>query len=206
MALDFSALQTEFFARGFSDLNDGSTGLTRAKRWLVDATHEIDDMADWPYLITSTTKNAFPATISDLGTIRAVTDVASQYTLQPADLRWLRELYGDLSTAGTATFYYLTDATSFSVYPLSTATLTIDYLKASVDLSAGSDTPLMPDRYRMAVVHYAVAAAREDRGDAAGAQSARAQGDVVVARMGEKLLARQHQGPDQFWPAVGQDC
>jgi hypothetical protein len=29
MALDFTALQTEFYARGFTDLNDGGAGATR---------------------------------------------------------------------------------------------------------------------------------------------------------------------------------
>jgi hypothetical protein len=63
----------------------------------------------------------------------------------------------------------------------------------------------MPDRFRMAIVHYAVALAREDRGDYQGAASARQQGDAVVALMVDRLIDPQHQAPSRYAAAVGDD-
>jgi hypothetical protein len=53
---------------------------------------------------------------------------------------------------------------------VTTATVTVDYWKVGPDLSADADVPLMPDRFRMGIVHYAVASALKDRGDLQGAQ------------------------------------
>lgn len=204
MALDFTALQTEVFARGLSDLNDGGTGATRVKRWIVDASHEIDGLADWPYKLASTTGTA-PLTIADLDVIEAVAVVGTFTPLDPTDRRYLRVTFADLTTAGTASFYYFTGQTTITTYPVTTATLTVDYWKVGPDLSAGSDTPLMPDRFRMGIVHYAVASALKDRGDEAGAKSAREDGDRVVSQMMASLLVPSHQAASQWIGLVGDD-
>jgi hypothetical protein len=39
---------------------------------------------------------------------------------------------------------------------VTTATVTVDYWKVGPDLTAGATLPLMPDRFRMGIVHYAV--------------------------------------------------
>jgi hypothetical protein len=205
VALDFAAMQTELFARGLSDLNDAGAGLTRVKRFLNDAAHEIDNLADWPYKLASTT-GTVPLAISDLDVIECVTDISNLSALSPTDRRYLRDTYADLTTTGTAQFYYFTGQTTITTYPVTTATLTVDYWKVGPDLSAGADTPLMPDRFRMGIVHYAVSAALADRGDAAGSQAARADGDRVVSQMMGSLLNPQHQAPAQFVEAVGDDC
>jgi hypothetical protein len=204
VALDFVAMRTEVFARGLSDLNDGGAGLTRVKRWIVDAAHEIDVLADWPYKMSSTTGTA-PLTIADLDVVECVTDVSNLSALQPTDRRYLRTTYGDLTTTGTAGFYYFTAQTTIATYPVSTATLTVDYWKVGPDLSADADVPLMPDRFRMGIVHYAVAAALTDRGDLQGAQLARQDGDRVVSQMMASLLVPSHQAAAQWVPAVGDD-
>lgn len=207
MALTFTDLQTEFYARGFADLNDGGAGVVRAKRWLNDAMHEIDGQADWPYRESSTTGIA-PLTVSDLGTVQAVTDTTTwRSTLQPAVKADLRRQYGDLTTAGSPVYFYLSGTNVINVYPTSTSlTLTVDYLKVGTDLSAGSDEPAMPDRFRMSIVDYAVERASRDRGDEAGARAARAQGDARIVAMANELLLIQHQGAQQYVGMVGDDC
>lgn len=206
MALDFQAMQVEFYARGFADLNDGGAGVVRAKRWLNDAMHEIDDMNDWPYLNTTTT-GAAPLTIADLGVIESVTNVAGLYTLRPRDRRDLRREYGDLTTAGTACFYYITGGSTINVFPVQASlTMTVDYWKVPVDLSANGDTPAMPDRFRMAIVDLAVERASRDRGDEVGAQAARAQGMSRLLLMEQRLMSLQHQAPQDFVEMVGDDC
>jgi hypothetical protein len=166
--------------------------------------HSIDGIADWPYLQASTTGTA-PLTISDLRTVEHVSSVGGLLSLQPATRTWLRDQYVDLTVTGTPIFYYFIGS-QINVYPASTSTtLTVDYLKVVADLSAGADVPLIPDRFRMAIVHYAAAAAREDRGDLQGAMSAKGQGDAMVAQMQVELLTAQHQAPESFVPPVGSD-
>lgn len=205
MALTFADLQTEFLARGFADMT-ATADTTRIKRWLNDAAHEIDDMNDWPYLNATTTGTA-PLTIADLGTIESVTNVAGPYTLAPRDRRDLRREFGDLTTVGTACFYYVTVGTTINVYPVQSGlTLTVDYWKVPTDMSAGGDTPAMPDRYRMAIVDLAVERGSRDRGDEVGAQAARAQGMGRLLQMEQRLMSPQHQQAQSFVGLVGDDC
>jgi hypothetical protein len=204
LALDFIAMQTEVYARGLADLNDGGTSATRVKRAIVDAVHEIDSLADWPYKLASTT-GTVPLTIADLDVVEAVAVVGTFTPLDPVDRRYLRVTYGDLTTTGVALFYYFTAQTVLTTYPVTTATLTVDYWKVGPDLTADGDTPLMPDRFRMGPVHYAVSYLLKDRGDEAGSQSARADGDRVVSQMMQSLLVQSHQAPSQWVAAVGDD-
>lgn len=186
MALDFQAMQTEVFARGFDSLNDSGAGLTRVKRWLVEAAHEIDDLDRWPYRMTSTTGTS-PITISDLGEIETVYDPASQYALEPRDRGELLRIYGDLTITGTARYFYL-NAAAVTVFPVSTVTFTVNYWKVAPDMSANSDTPLMPDRYRSAIVERAVAKAYRDRDDLPMAEACLAESDRIVDRMREQYV------------------
>jgi hypothetical protein len=166
--------------------------------------HEIDGPRRLALQARSTTGTA-PLTIADLDVIECV-DLTSAISrrLHPTDRRYLRDTYASLTTTGTADFYYFTGQTTITTYPVTTATLTVDYWKVGPDLSAGGDVPLMPDRFRMGIVHYAVAAAL-GRGDEAGAQAAREDGDRVVSQMMGSLLCRQHQAPGQWLPLVGDD-
>lgn len=205
MAYTLSAMQTEVFARGFSYLNDGSTGTARVTRWLNDAMHEIDSRADWPYLNTTVTGTA-PLTITDLNTVESVTAVDLLMTLAPADRRDLRDWYADLTITGTPRNWYLTGGNVINVFPANTGiTLTVDYWRNAPDLAAAGDTPLMPDQYRMAIVEYACAKAHLDAVNEASAQSCRQAGDQLVAQMMVNLLDFQHQSPIFHVPAVGTD-
>ena len=205
MALDFQALQTEFYARGFEYLNDGGAGVTRAKRLLNDAMHEIDELFDWPYLNAATTGTA-PLTVSDLRTVESVVITARSAWLAPIDRRTLTESVIDVTTTGTPSFFYVTGGTVINVFPANTTdTLTVKYWKFGPDLSANGDAPLMPDRYRMAIVHYAVASALEDKSNYQEAAAARARGDQLVDRMRQSLLAPQHAAVETQ-PVFGDDA
>jgi hypothetical protein len=93
--------------------------------------------------------------------IEAVAVVGNLTPLDPTDRRYLRVTYADLTTTGTAALLLLHGQTTITTYPVTTATLTVDYWKVGPDLSAGGDTPLMPDRFRMGIVHYAVSCCSE---------------------------------------------
>lgn len=181
MALDFQAMQTEVFARGFAFLNDSGTGLTRVKRWLNDAAHEIDDLELWDYRRASTTGTS-PITISDLGTIESVVDATRTTTLSPTTLHDVEETYGENTSTGNGTFYYL-NAGAITAYPVTGNTLTVKYYKVAPDMSANGDTPLMADRYRMAIVERALAKAYLDQDDLEMAQACITESDRIVDRM-----------------------
>lgn len=183
MALDFQALQTEFFARGFAYLNDAGAGLTRVKRWLNDSAHEIDDMELWDYRRASTTGTS-PLTISDLGVIDAVMDGANFNELAPTTLGDLESLFGEVASTGTATFFYL-NAGAITTYPVTSGTLTVKYYRVAPDMSNNSDTPLMPDRFRMAIVERALSKAYLSQDDPEMAAVCIAESDRIVDRMRE---------------------
>lgn len=205
MAYTFQTIQDDVFARGFQPLNDAGAGLAMVKRMVNDSMHWVDGLADWPYRQATTTGVA-PLTIADLGTIESVTNVPGGYTIDPADRRDLRRLYGDLTTAGVADFYYVT-AGVISLYPVQAGlTLTVDYWKVGPDLSAGADTPLMPDRYRAVIVEdVAAKLGRLRRAQDMAAVSTAAR-DAVLQQMVAELLTTQHQWPQDFVAMAGTDC
>lgn len=181
MAYDLTGLLTEFYARGFEYLAADAAGVVRATRWLNDAMHAIDEYANWPYLEATTTGSS-PLTIADLRVPDVVFDTSNQRVLSQRSSGELAQWAGDLSTTGAPNSYYVSSGTTINVYPANVVSLSVRYWKFGPDLSSGSDTPLMPDRFRSAIVDYAVAAAmRDDESpDAIVAQSA---GDLTVARM-----------------------
>lgn len=198
MALDFQAMQTELYSRGFDYLSDGGAGVTRAKRWLNDAMHSIDDLEPWIYLQAVTTGTA-PVTVSDLGRIESVVDVANLHALTYLDRRDLTDSYGDITRAGRPEYYVVTGGTSVTTYPTSSSiVLTVRYLKVPADLSANGDTPAMPDRFRMAIVERAVAQAYRDVSNWEGAAQAQAASDLIVQRMLEWHTLLQGEGGQQM--------
>jgi hypothetical protein len=205
MALDFVALQTEVYARGFDYLNDGGAGVTRVKRWINDAMHQVDDLEPWLYLQASTTGTA-PLTISDLGRIESVVDVANLNPLTFVDRRDVTDYYGNIAqTSSVPSMYFVTGGTVVATYPVSTVTLTVRYSKVAADLSANGDTPAMPDRFRMAIVEYAAAQAYRDVSDWDGASQATAAGDAIVRRMVEWNTLAQGMGTNQRITGASED-
>jgi len=203
VAYDFTALLTEFYARGFGYLDDGGAGPTRAKRWINDAMHMVDEMEDWSYLQTSTTGTA-PLVISDLRKIESVTDTTNHISLTRRSRAELNSEWAGLTIPGLGYSYYVTGGTTINTWPANTSTtLTVNYWKYGPDLSSGSDAPLMPDRFRQCIVDYAVAAGLRDD-ESADWLVAQQAGDQVVDRM------RQWSGMLEpaytYMPLNGSDC
>jgi len=186
MALTLADLKTYFFARGLDFMNDGGVGATRATRFINDAMHKIDDAEKWAYLQASTTGTS-PVTVSDLGRVESVVDVANLVPLSYMSREEVTDYFADLSGTGTySRWYYVTGGTTINAFPVnSSITLTVRYTKVSPDLVADSDVPLMPDRFRMGIVDYAAMLAFRESNVPDEAQVAQQAGDAVVERMRE---------------------
>ncbi len=182
MAYTLSTLATEIWARGFSFLNDGGAGQTRTYRWINDAMHYVDDSERWTYLAGSTS-GAAPLTISDLDGVERVTQ--NEWALTATSRDVLLRQYGELTTTGTPVYFYLASPTVVSVYPVSTASINVTYWKVGPDLTAASDAPLMPDRYRGIIVELACAKAYRDTDDPEMAGVCQAEADRILQRMRE---------------------
>jgi hypothetical protein len=170
--------EAELQARGY---NRFST--TRLDAWLNAAKNRFEDYADWPWLKTSTTGTA-PVTISDLRRVLSVVDSSSTLPVDQVDENAIIEFAsGSLTLAGSPSGWYLSSDTVLTTFPVGTGSLSVRYIKFSPELSAGSDTPLIPARYRMTWVDLAeVEALRFGVKDAASA-AALEQG--VFRRLGE---------------------
>ena len=146
MAITLAELRTEVFGP-YSYLNDSGTQAARVDRWINAAYHEVCDQAPWPFLETTST-GAAPLTISDLASVITVTDTDG-VVLEPIQYDPIRRVVnGDLSTTGSAAFYYLTGGSVVNAYPVPSASITVRYRKKPTDLSAAGDLPLVPDEYR----------------------------------------------------------
>ena len=167
--MDFTALKNELADRGFAHLN-----AVRQGQYINWARAEVDETALWPYRI-ATAAGAAPLTIADLGVIEDVIDTAnSNNPLAPMDHSDLIKYFRNLATAGSASYYYLSTATSVAAYP-TTATLSVRYYKIPADLSAGSDTPLVPTRWHRLIVDIACRMAERDAGNHEAAEALNAQ-------------------------------
>lgn len=187
--MTFGELQTEFYARGFTWLNDGGAGQTRVKRWLNESYHELCEEDSWPFLETNTS-GAAPLAIADLRQILDVYDATNEIQLLPIDRRQLRYYETDISTTGTSEVWYLENVT-IKVFPVSTVTLTVRYLKVPVDLAASNDIPIIPVRYQDLIVDLAVIRAYRDR-DNEARQILRQEADVAIAKMRDTLMLRAY--------------
>jgi hypothetical protein len=197
MALALSDLQTLLLARGFDFMSSGA-GLTRATTFLNTAMHIVDDAESWQYLQASTTGTA-PVTVSDLGRIETVTDVTNLNPLEFVSRRDVTNRYADLSLTGSVpAFYFVTAGNTVNAFPVSGVTLTVRYTRVSPDMVASTDVPLMPDRFRMAIVDYAAMLAFRESNVPDEAQVAQQAGDMVVERMREWDILSQGSGGRQF--------
>jgi len=160
----------------------------RVRRWLNDAMHELDAEERWDYLFVSTTGTA-PLTIADLDTIESVADVALLNPLVGVDRDALVRDVVDLTVAGQPAYWYKTAPTTIAVYPVSASTtLTVKYFKFGPDMAAATDTPLVPDRFRQAIVEKAAAKACREYKDYNGANECTAEYQRILQQMRESLL------------------
>lgn len=147
----------ELKARGFDYLSDA-----RATIMLNNAKNALEDEYPWPWL-ESTITGPVPLSISDLKYVEYVVDTTNGVELDGIDPRDVIDLDRNVATAGNPSSWWLDGAGTLKTYPTSaTAQLSVRYVKFSPELSAGTDTPLIPARYHPVWINYAVVDAYKD--------------------------------------------
>jgi hypothetical protein len=184
----FEELVSEVTNRGFDDLKDGGAQETRVKRWVNQAYHELLDDSAWPFL-EATQEGTAPLTISELGHVLSFTDKTDEAPLRYIDRRTVLKMDPALSIVGIAEVWYREGESSLKVWPANTtATYVVRYLKTGADLSAASDTPLVPTRFQDLIVDGAVVRAYKNRDNFEAAQAVRKEWERGLAQMRHALL------------------
>lgn len=196
MAYNLTGLLTEFYARGFSSLNDSGTGTTRATQWINDGYQAVCELDSWPFLETTITGPA-PLTISDLREILYVVDTTQGFRLVQGDARDVVDLDPAVTTSGIPTMYWLDGLTTLKVWQANTGdSLSVRYIKTPTDLSSGTDVPVVPGRYRNLIVDFAVMQALKDKSNFDEAKALLASVQPDIQRMRDALLDRAGDDPD----------
>lgn len=165
--MNAGAATTELGDRGYSRFS-----AARRLVWLNTAKNRFEDYPfDWPWL-KATATGAAPLSVSDVRRVLSVVDSTNTRPLEPMDPNMIVDFEDDsLATTGTPQWWYLS-ADTVTVYPVQAASLSVRYVKFSPELSADSDTPLIPARYHQTWVDLAeVEALRYGVKDVAAAAS-----------------------------------
>lgn len=185
MAETLLTLRTEVQARGFDYLTN-----SRIDRFINDAYVRLCNTALWPFR-ELTVSGAAPLTIADLGVLASVVDTANgNNSLAWRDRRTLVDLYGDLATAGSPTYFYIEDGTTLRTYPVG-GTLTVRYWKRAVKLVNDGDVSIVPDDYSDVLIDMAVRRAYIDSDNFAAANALKADVDERIGQMMVDLLVQQ---------------
>lgn len=195
--MTFADLKAELAARGFDYLTPTRQG------YLINAARaEFDGMFLWPWREKSVTGTA-PLSITDLGTIEAVINTSrSSAPLSKVDYRTLLDIYGDLSTSGTPSFYYTawpSGTPEVVTYPTGSDTIGVQYWRVTPDLT-GTDTPASPAQAHYTIVDMAVRRAYRDSDahDAAGALQPEI--DNAISQLLQQYPPGIADGPDGYVP------
>ncbi len=193
----FAQLLEEFYARGFSYLNEDSAGRTRAERWLNEAyLEDICAAYPWDFLRTSQSGTA-PLTITDLDQVISVVDSTAENPLQRLDVKTLID-YGDanLDEVGSAAHWYMSDETTLAVHPAdTTSTFVVRYWKIPAEMTAAEDEPIVPSRWRGLLVDGAVIRGYRDSDNWDAANQLQAHFDRRLMQMASSEMVRS-QEPD----------
>jgi hypothetical protein len=185
MAETLLTLRTEVQARGFDYLTDG-----RVNRFINDAYVRLCNMALWPFR-EITAIGAAPLTITDLGVLASVIDTSNgNNSLAWRDRRTLVDTFGDLTTAGTATYFYIEDGGTLRTYPVG-GTLAVRYWRRAVKLVNDADVSIVPDDYSDVLIDMAVRRAYIDSDNFAAANALKADVDERIGQMMVDLLIQQ---------------
>lgn len=187
--MNFADLKSELAARGFDYLSD-----TRRGQYINWARAELDEIELWPYR-QKTASGAAPLAVSDLGSVEQVTN--SSGPLDPMDYGDLVASFGDLSTDGQPSYFYVdwpSGVGTVTVFPESAGSITVRYWRVTPDLT-GTETPAAPARFHKLIVDMAAREAYRDSDNHAAAEGLQAQIERDLARMRNVLFSDQLQGP-----------
>lgn len=159
--MTFDEIRQEVKDCGLDHLPD-----TRVNRLVNLAYHRTYNKELWPWRLAETSGTA-PLTIT--GTIRQVFN-SSGYALSPNTQEGLENNGYPLTTAGTATDFYLDENRAVNTYPVDSGTLTVRYYRKVSDMSAGTDTPSIPSDYHYLIVLDAVRRGKAENGELDAAQ------------------------------------
>ena len=195
--MDFAALKAELVARGFDSLSS-----TRQGYYINAARAELDRAFLWSWRESSATGTS-PLAISDLvpSAIEKVVDTSnSTVPLTKVDWSLLVDLYGDLSTTGTALYYYVATPAGTSevaTYP-SADTISVQYWRRTPDLVNASDVPASPDECHYTIVDLAVRRAYRDNDDHEAAAALQPEIDNAISQFLQHYGAGVADGPDGY--------
>jgi hypothetical protein len=187
MALStFSDLKTELTNQGFDYLTSTQQG-----DYINTAYQEVCALLPWPFLETSTTTLTSGTNVTNLRSVIAVNDPATDSNLSPSDKATLLAYYGALDDTGDPDYFYLDGQTTVKTYPVNaTKQLTVHYVKVPADMGGGTDQPVVPLAWRSVIVDGAVCTAHLENGNYEAEQARRSVWQQRVDRMASALLGR----------------
>lgn len=188
-----SDIRTEFLARGEDFLD--SAGTTRQDMFINTSYQRIAEAFDWPWLYADAT-GATPLTISDLRTVLSVVDSTNNVKLVHMDRRELIEADPALTASGSPYYWYRDSDVQIKVYPTTSVTLAVRYIKVPAALSGPTDTPLIPTRWQSLIVDGAMVEAFKDSEDYNELQSLEQVFEQRLAQM--KAAYREESGPSWY--------
>jgi hypothetical protein len=196
-------LRTELASRGAHGFDDD-----RLTMYVNRGRAELDSAELWPYRESSVTGTS-PVAISDLGTVEMVIDSGTNTSIPYRQWSDLVNVYGDLSTAGTAFGWYLAQpgggAREIATYPAG-ASIAVQYWCVPPDLVDDNDEPLSPSRYHGLIVDMAMRHVYKNSDGFGEAAQLGQEIERQLAGMRFDLLVGQVQGPEFFISAIGDDC
>ena len=153
MAITLSDLRSQLQVE-VRDPNDKIWNTASKNQYINSAYFQIqkDNNFQWRWNIADTTLASPYALPSDFVIMDDV--IYSNNLIYLIDKIKLRKMYKDLTTTGNPIYYYYSGA-NIVTYPVTTATLTIDYRKKLTALSADSDVIEFPDDFSDAITKYA---------------------------------------------------
>lgn len=189
--MDFSELQTEFYARGFDFLDQDAAGRIRAKQWINEAyLEDICSDQPWDFLRTSAS-GVTPLTIADVDTIISVRDTTRKEQLRVSEMGWLEDTFGDLTRPNRPEYVYFTSSTTLASYPVDTgSTIQVRYFKVPAELDADADEPLFGARWHGLIIDFAIVRAYVDTDNFEAAQFIEARAQKRLDRMRSSEMSR----------------
>lgn len=167
--MNFSQLYNEVFDRGFHFLNDGGTGLTRVKRWVNEAYHELNEEDNWPWLEVTQAGTA-PLTLTRARNVRSVVNTTAGVELNGTTREKVVDVFGAIPTTGNPRWYFVDHILSgteptlqVQIVPnLAAQTISVRYMEHKADLSLDADVPVFPSRFHWLIVNGALRRAHQD--------------------------------------------
>ena len=190
--MNYNDLLAEVQARGFDYLDP-----TRINRYINQVYLNICEEEQWPFLETTETGTAPLTTTAEIRGVDSVVDTTNASILSWMDRRRLIEIDRDLTTTGTPRYWYQTTQSTISVYPANTAvTLSVHFFKVPTELSAESDTPLIPQRWQDLIIDGVAIRAYKDTDDYDAAGNVQQWYDAQLQQMRDSEL--RHYGEPDF--------